>query len=379
VSRTYSIVNVGSHANPPARMWQEYFPRELRDRAPQRIVREFDGMGEYEALLLEGVAYRQLESQIGVRSTADLVAVGGVPFARSFEDGCKGGYDPAARLEAQDLDGIDADVILHPGYPVMLPKDRATRWGMMVAFNDWLADFCSHAPDRLLGIGEIPLWDVPRAVEEARRIAKRGLRGVLIPAVPGYYGAWSSPADAPYVDPRYQPLWKVLHELDLVLVIHADAAAATPGLQDYTNPGLNMVINKTMAGEAIASFILGNIFQHNPNLRLVCIETGVGWMAHLVSWMDVLVRKHPSMYRSLVGLPSETFHQHVFGSFLWDTVGIENRHTIGIDNIMWCNDYPHNYGPWPHSDEQIRSDMSMLTAEERSKVLAGNAVKVFRL
>ena len=140
-----------------------------------------------------------------------------------------------------------------------------------------------------------------------------------------------------------------------------------------------MIINKTMAGEAIASLIIGNVFAEFPNLRLVCVETGVGWMAHLVSWMDVLVRQHPSMYRGLAGLPSQTFHGHVFGSFLWDTVGIENRGTIGVDNMMWCNDYPHNYGPWPHSADQIGKDMGVLTAAERAKILAGNAVKVFRL
>jgi predicted TIM-barrel fold metal-dependent hydrolase len=379
VSRQYRIVNVGSHVNPPARMWAEYFPKELRDRAPQRVVKDFDGNGEYEALILEGVAHRQLESQIGIKSDGQLVAEGGVPYARSFEGGLAGGHDPAERLKAMDLDHVDADVLVHPGYPILLPKDRQTRWGMMYAFNNWLADFCSHSPERLIGIGEVPLWDIDLAVQEARRIAARGLKGVLIPAVPGYYGAWSSPADAPYTDPRYRPLWKVLDELHMVLVIHADAAAATPGLQDYTNPGINMIINKTMAGEAIASLIVGNVFRDFPNLKLVCVETGVGWMAHLVSWMDVLVKEHPSMYRNLTELPSETFHRHVFGSFLWDTIGIHNKDVIGIDNMMWCNDFPHSYGPWPHSDKQIEKDMAGLSPDERRKILADNAVRVFQL
>jgi len=377
--REYRIVNVGSHVNPPARMWEEYFPKNLRDRAPKRVLQEFDGRGEYEALILEGVAYRQLDSQIGIKTDGDLVAVSGVPYARSFENGHPGQREPRARLEAQDMDGIDADVLVHPGYPIMLPKDRTTRWGMMVAFNDWLADFCEAAPDRLIGIGEIPLWDINLGIEEAKRIAKRGLRGVLMPAIPGYVGAWSSPADAPYTDARYRPLWSALNELGLVIVVHADAAAATPGLQDYTNPGINMIINKTIPSEMIASMIVGNVFHDFPNLKVVCVETGVGWMAHLVSWMDVLVKQHPSMYRGLAGLPSETFHEHIFGSFLWDTIGVFNRNTIGVDNMMWCNDFPHSYGPWPHSIEQINKDMGSLDEDDRYKILAGNAVHVFNL
>jgi predicted TIM-barrel fold metal-dependent hydrolase len=277
------------------------------------------------------------------------------------------------------MDGVDADVLVHPGYPIMLPKDRTTRFGMMFAFNEWLAEFCSIAPGRLIGIGEIPLWDVDLGIKEATRLAHRGLRGVLVPAIPGYVGAWSSPADAPYTDARYRPLWKALNELGLVLVVHADAAAATPGLQDYTNPAINMIINKTMPAEMIASMIIGNVFRDFPNLKVVCVETGVGWMAHLVSWMDVLVKQHPSMYRGLAELPSETFHRHIFGSFLWDTIGVFNRATIGVDNMMWCNDFPHSYGPWPHSIDQIDKDMGSLDELDRHKILAGNAVRVFGL
>lgn len=379
MSRQYRVVNVGSHVNPPATMWEKYFPKELRDRAPKRVMQEFDGKGEYETLVFEGVSYRQLDSQIGIKTDGLLVGESGVPFSRSFEGGHAGQRDPAARLEAQDVDGIDADVLVHPGYPIMLPKDRALRWGMMYAFNDWLGEFCSHAPERLIGIGEVPLWDIELAVKEAKRLARRGLKGVLVPSIPGYVGAWSSPADAPYTDPRYRPLWAVLDELGLILIVHADAAAATPGLQDYTNPGINMIINKTMPGEMIASLIVGHVFRDFPNLKMVCVETGVGWMAHLVSWMDVLVKQHPSMYRGLAELPSRTFHRHVFGSFLWDTIGVFNRDTIGVDNMMWCNDYPHSYGPWPKSIEQITTDMGSLNEKDRHQILAGNAVRVFNL
>jgi len=200
-----------------------------------------------------------------------------------------------------------------------------------------------------------------------------------MPAVPGYEGAWSSPADAPYIDPRYKPLWAALNDLDLVMVVHADAAAATEGLQDYTHGGLNMIINKTLPGEMIASLIVGHVFRDYPNLRLVCVETGVGWMAHFIKWMDVLQREHPAMYPGHTERLSETFHRHVFGSFLWDTVGVLNRDVIGVNNIMWCNDFPHAYGPWPNSSDLIRKELADIDEESRHKVLAGNAVRVFRL
>ena len=34
------------------------------------------------------------------------------------------------------MDHIDADIIVHPGWPVFKPKDRETRWGLMQASSD---------------------------------------------------------------------------------------------------------------------------------------------------------------------------------------------------------------------------------------------------
>ena len=379
MTRDYKRINVGSHVNPPPAMWSGYFPRELRDRAPVVAVVDYPGEGKFEVLQLEGVNYRQLDSQIGVKTEQKILDEKGVPFSPSYLAGDNGQRDPAARVAAQDLDDVDADVIVSGGWPTLRPKERTTRWGLVYAFNSWLGEFCSYDPARLLGVAELPLWDIELSVKEAKRVAALGLKGVLMPMVPGYEGAWSCPADAPYTDSRYKPLWAALNELGLVLVVHADAAAATKGLENYDNPSINMIINKTLPQEMIASLIVGHVFRDYPNLKLVCVETGVGWMAHLVSWMDLLVRQQSFMFKGLVELPSATFHRHVFGSFLWDTIGIFAKDIVGIDNMMWCNDYPHSYGPWPNSSEQINKDLKGLDAAGRHKILAGNAVAVFGL
>jgi predicted TIM-barrel fold metal-dependent hydrolase len=375
MARDYRVINVGSHANPPGDMYERYFPEEIRHLAPKLVTREFPGEGVFECIELEGEYIRQLSTQTGIK----LVDAQDIPFIKTFDEGFAGQRDPAARLADMDKDGVDADVMVSPGYPILLPKNRETRWGMMYAWNSWLAEMCAYDPERLIGIGEIPLWDIPRAIEEARRVKALGLKGVLMPAVPGYVGCWSSPADAPYTSPIYGPLWDALETLGLVMVVHADAAAATPGLENYDNAGVNMIINKTLPSEMIASLICGHVFRDHPGLKLLCVETGIGWMAHLVSWMDVLLREHPTMYPGMVELPSVQFRKHVYGSFLWDTIGIANRDLIGIDNIMWCNDYPHSYGPYPNSNSRIALELKDVPADEQFKILAGNAMRVFGL
>ena len=76
-----------------------------------------------------------------------------------FEDIAHGGWDPAARLEEMDTDGVDAEVL----YPT--PRlarashanpDPELHLALVRAYNDWLSEYCSHDPSRLLGLAMIP-------------------------------------------------------------------------------------------------------------------------------------------------------------------------------------------------------------------------------
>ena len=76
-------------------------------------------------------------------------------------------------------------------------------------------------------------------------------------------------------------------------------------------------------------------------------------------------------------LPSDYFRRQGFATFQDDPIGIENRKWVGIENLMWGDDYPHHEGTWPRSQEVIDRTMSDLTEEERRKVLGLNAAKLY--
>ena len=48
-----------------------------------------------------------------------------------------------------------------------------------------------------------------------------------------------------------------------------------------------------------------------------------------------------------------------------------------IDNIMWSNDYPHNEGAWPHSQQAIERQFHRFDESERAKILGYNAARLF--
>jgi hypothetical protein len=66
-------------------------------------------------------------------------------------------------------------------------------------------------------------------------------------------------------------------------------------------------------------------------------------------------------------------------NFWYEKVGIENRHHIGVNNILWESDFPHPTCRWPNSQEFIARSLEGVPQDEQRKILVDNAVRVFNL
>ena len=92
--------------------------------------------------------------------------------------------DGTQRLREQDQDGIDAEVLFPPVFGPNFLKNILTEQGdqeayvaVIQGYNTWLGeDFCSVAPDRLIGTAILPETGVDDAIAEMQRCAKMGLR-----------------------------------------------------------------------------------------------------------------------------------------------------------------------------------------------------------
>src|SRR4051794_33224453 len=96
-----------------------------------------------------------------------------------------GGADPRARLADQDQDGGAAE-ILFPNYTMALfgVDDVELQQEGFRVYNDWVADYCRTAPDRLFGVPCISLYDVEAGIAEMHRAHNMGLKGAMIWQVP---------------------------------------------------------------------------------------------------------------------------------------------------------------------------------------------------
>ena len=381
MSMTYRIVDADTHVNPPADFWQDYLPQKFRPLAPRVEPGE-----DADYVVFEGKRKKLnvLGAQAGHKSE-DYKA-----FGRKSET-LAGGWEAKARLEDMDRDGMDASVI-YGGGPLG-SSNVELFMASFEAYNRWLADFCSHAPQRLAGIAYIPMTEVQESVDLMRRMAKIGLKGVNIPAFPmsieamgkgaitgGQMLALTGDPNGPrkYDDAEFYPFWEAAIELGMTVNIHLGARGARLEPANVFMPDL--VMSKLTMAEPIAIMIFGGVFQRYPELKLVSVESGVGWFSWMTEYMDSIWTRHRHWTKSVLTKPPSFYmEQNVYGSFIHDRTGVLNRNLPGGKNIMWSSDYPHSETSYPNSRDVIARTFAGVPEDEKNRIICGLAKELYHL
>ena len=131
-----------------------------------------------------------------------------------YDDGAKDirrVSDPHLRIKDMDRDGVDAEVIYGILGASSRLNDQDASNEMLRIYNDWLKDFCSHYPDRHIGLACLPYGDIDAAVKEIHRVAKMGIRGLELSC------SWDM---EPMWHPMWEPLWKAVNDVQLPLHFH---------------------------------------------------------------------------------------------------------------------------------------------------------------
>src|SRR5947199_7583290 len=110
-----------------------------------------------------------------------------------------------------ETDGVDAEVIYGILGTASKLNDREASNEVLRIYNDWLKEFCSHYPDRHIGLACLPYGSVEEAVKEVRRVSKMGLRGLELSC------SWDM---EPMWHPVWEPLWEAVSDVQLPLHFH---------------------------------------------------------------------------------------------------------------------------------------------------------------
>lgn len=289
-------------------------------------------------------------------------------------------------------DGVDAE-FLYGGGPLSStdPEFCAATYR---AYNDWLAEFCSHSPDKFIGIAYIPTWDVDLAIAEIKHAREKGLRGIVVSAFPtqppeqaggtAHNGqssiivTWPS-SNQSYWGPEFERFWATCIELDMPVHMHLCAQLQPTGDAPPSGFLSNLSVAKLNMGRPIADAIFEGHFQRFPEAKLVSVESGIGWAGFLLELMDRNWERHRYHQNSpLTEPPSFYFRRNVKSTFIHDPVAIRERDLIGVETIMWSSDYPHMDTTFPHSLELIEEHLGGIPEEDKRKIVYENAAKALQ-
>jgi len=293
-----------------------------------------------------------------------------------YEDGKRGIRrltDPDLRLKDQERDGVQAEVLYGILGATRRLNDPEAAVELVQIYNEWLAGFCNTHPDRYAGLACIPNTPIEAAVEEMRRVIKRGgVRGLEIA---------HSYDITPFWDPQWNPVWEVANEVALPLHFHTagerrpDLAKLPPQLARVEH-AVHISGFQLYMATTLISVIFAGVLERYRNVKIVIGESGIGWIPYVLDRMDA---EWEDQFKD-IGLtmrPSEYWRRQCRATYQSDRIGIKLLDDIGYDTIMWGSDFPHPDGVWPDSSEFIERELGHLPAEVRHKIVCENAGKLY--
>jgi len=373
MARYYQVISADGHVETPPDVWVKYVPEKWQEHAPKLINLDAGG----QAWVVEGRGTqpvgRQLTGRKRVQFTADN-------YYRPDGSLVEGAGDAIQRLQEQDEDGIDAEVLFPPVQASRYPEglsDKQIYLSMIQAYNTFLAqDFCSVAPDRLIGNGVVPISGIDDAVNEMKRCAELGLKTMCLLNFPN-----GGPGPAPE-DDRF---WQASLDLGMRLSPHGGFGQRTSG-GDGMTPDLSIVIGGGGGGAgmghlySISQLIATGVFDRFPDLKFHFAETNAGWMVWTFWKMD---DDYEIMKEAAGGKlkmrPSEYINKHCYFSFIRDPVAMKVRHLIPWENLMWGSDFPHSVGSFPESRRWLDVIFEDVPDDVRRKILVENPCMLYGL
>ncbi len=360
--RKLRLVNADGHILEPPDLWTSRLPKKFQDIAPRQ--KRFE---QGDAWVLDGV---KDPITFGLNASAGKPPEQQKVWMR-WEDLPPGAYDPKARLVEQDRDLVDAEV-LYPtprlSHSYLTHANDAFHAACIQAYNDWLAEYCAASPGRLCGLAQLPLRGPKGAVAEMdRMMARPGIYGVNI-------SGWPNGSDE--ITDADDAFFEAAAARNVPISIHV-MFATSPTVHRTKLPG---DVRFYDVPTRMIQLIFSGVLDRYPNLKIVFAETDCGWIPYLKEQLDDRFnRLRLSGTFKLEMMPSEYMNRHFYHVYITDSFGVKNRHAVGVDNMMWSNDYPHVGADFPNSWRTIAASFAGVAIEERDKILAGNAASVYGL
>jgi predicted TIM-barrel fold metal-dependent hydrolase len=376
----YPIVDADAHVNEPPDLWQDAVPAKWKERAPKLVHTEKGDLWHFDG--------GQHTWPVGLTATAGQSYFQFAPMGQTYETMRPGSFDTQARLADMDADGIYAQV-LYPSVTLtgarIYSDERELQLACVRAYNDWIRAFCKGSGGRLVSQAIVPTTGIEDALAELEGAMKDGHRGAVLSSFPN--GSLVPMAED-------EPFWSRAQEARFPIAVHIGSflrrqPGGTPKAREKVwSPSLAFVARAawTKAGgqtlDVACDLLFSGIFQRFPDLRIVLVEANIGWIPTLLEQSDDMFRRYrwwTGAHKEMSQLPSQIFHRNFYATFMVDRSGIELRHRMNGEHLMWSTDYPHSGTDWPNSSVTIERVFHGVPRSEVRRMLRDNCVALYGL
>jgi len=280
-----------------------------------------------------------------------------LPLARSQ-------HDVAVRLTEMDQAGVQVHAVSLPPFLFCINADDAAfATGIVAQGNDELAAYVAGAPDRLVGLGYVPLgW--PGVADEAVRVLDElGMPGIAIGSQGG-----GKDLDEPVND----DLWAVLAERNAFVFMHPSGMPAGPRLKDFWMPQLVGYPMETAI--AVARLVFGRVLERFP--FHLCLAHGGGCVPSLRGRLDMGWDRKPVAHTTAVP-PSEFTDQLYYDTAVFNSTVLGRIvEDVGADHVMLGTDHPFELGDFTPRDTVAALGLG---ESDNRAILWDNAAKLLGL
>ena len=368
-------ISADDHMIEPPHLWVDRVPAAFRDRCP-RIV-EVDGRQawsyEDELTYIPMGSCRPLEGF----SEAGFPPAPGTARFDEIRPGC---YDPIARLEDMDLDGVWGQLTF-PNYArfaghrfYLNVRDLDAGLVCLRTYNDYLLDeWCATDRQRLYGAAILPLYDVDLAVAEAERVLAKGAKAIAFSENPTVLGLPSIHTG------HWNLLWAVISDARVPVCLHIGSSSRLVTTSDDAPPTVLVTLNGVNSMLAAADWLMAGVLERFPGLRLILSEGGAGWIPYLLeradkAYRDVRLDRDLAIGRAGKGRrpPAELFADHMFVCLVDERFALRSLRDIPVDNLLWEGDYPHGDGRWPDNYKYLEEALADVANADAVKIAETN-------
>ncbi len=344
-----SIVSVDDHGIEEMHLWENRLRGADKDRAPK--------------------LWRGQDNKFHM--TVDDVDYDVPGIDSDICEGRPGMWDRDARLKDMDAEGIDKSLFFHSrAMSLVRMEDKAFFTRCIDVYNEWLAEYCSASPDRLIGVGILPTIYEPAASRDyLQKLKQLGIKALEIP---------SAPRNTPYNASAMEPLWDAIEESGIPVMFHIGAYMEFRG---KGATGANLTKNFGPYRPLWSLLAFSGILERHPGLKVVFCEGGFGWVPWTLQDADRIYRSYGTELKpKLANLPSFYFRRQCYAAIMDDEVGLKLAGEYDLtDNLLWSCDYPHGESVFGSSRGEIRKIYETLGDEKATDVVSRNAIKLWGL